>query len=120
MFNLDKVLIIVAGMPGTGKTIFANYLSDKLQKTLICKDKLKEVVWDKLHYDTAERHHGLVSNGRFNHFEFFKKTELCRNFKYGDSIITVDTTDFSKVSYGDIVRKLNLPIWVWEKNIKYL
>lgn len=51
---MDKVLIIVAGMPGTGKTKFANYLSDKLQKTLICKDKLKEIVWDKLHYDTAE------------------------------------------------------------------
>lgn len=180
--NLDKVLIIIAGMPGTGKTTFANYLSDKLQKTLICKDKLKEIVWDKLHYDssqsqkygglaydlsfhfcemlmkskqtiifesnfgntcphilktmintygykvitvlfdgdvkvihkrfverdvTEERHPGLVANGRFNDFEFFKKsTEPCRNFKYGDIIITVDTTDFSKVSYDDIVTKI--------------
>lgn len=33
---------------------------------------------------TEERHPGLVANGRFNDFEFFKKsTEPCRNFKIG-------------------------------------
>jgi adenylate kinase family enzyme len=31
VLNLYKVLIIIAGMPGAGKTRFANYLSDKLQ-----------------------------------------------------------------------------------------
>ena len=56
---------------------------------------------------TEERHSGLVSNGRFNDFEFFKKvTQPCRYFDYGDCIITVDTTDFSKVSYDDIVAKI--------------
>lgn len=179
---MDKVLILVAGMPGTGKTRFANYLSDKLQKSLICKDKLKEIIWDKLHYDasetqkygglaydlsfhfcemlmkskqtiifesnfsstcpdillmmvnkygykvitilfdgdvevihkrfverdkTEERHPGLVSNGCFHDFDFFKKaTHPCRDFNYGDCIITVDTTDFSKVSYDNIIVKI--------------
>ena len=56
---------------------------------------------------TEERHPGLISNGRFNDFEFFKKaTQPCRDFAYGDCIITVDTTDFSKVSYDDIVSKI--------------
>jgi predicted kinase len=179
---LDKVLIIIAGMPGTGKTRFANYLAGKLQKALICKDKFKEIIWDKLHYDTSEtqkygglaydlsfhfcemlmkskqtiifesnfgntcpdklktmvdtygykvitilfdgdvevvhkrfverdltdeRHPGLVSKGRYNDFEFFKKaTQPCRDFNYGDCIITVDTTDFSKVSYDEIVTQI--------------
>ena len=179
---MDKVLIIIAGMPGSGKTRFANYLSDKLQIALICKDKLKEIVWEKLHYDasetqkygglaydlsfhfcemlmksnqtiifesnfgntcpdilkamvnkyrykvitilfdgdvevihkrfverdiTEERHSGLVSNGRFNDFEIFKKaTQPCRDFDYGYFKITVDTTDFSKVSYDDIIAKI--------------
>lgn len=182
VLNLDKVLIIIAGMPGAGKTRFANYLSDKLQISLICKDKLKEIIWEKMYYDasetqkygslaydlsfhfcemlmkskrtiivesnfgnicpdilvkminkygykvitilfdgdvevihkrfverdiTEERHPGLIVNGRFNDFEFFKKaTQPCRDFDYGDCIITVDTTDFSKVSYDDIVAKI--------------
>ncbi|MFL0269332.1 hypothetical protein [Candidatus Clostridium radicumherbarum] len=97
---MDKVLIIIAGMPGTGKTRFANYLSHKLQKSLICKDKLKEIIWDKLHYDAWETQ-------KYGGFEFFKKvTQLCRDFDYGDCIITVDTTDFSKVSYNDIFAKI--------------
>lgn len=179
---MDKVLIIIAGMPGAGKTRFANYLSDKLQISLICKDKLKEIIWNKMHYDasetqkygslaydlsfhfcetlmkskqtiifesnfgnicpdilvtmvnkygykvitilfdgdvevihkrfverdiTEERHPGLVSNGCYNDFEFFKRaTQPCRDFDYGDRIITVNTTDFSKVSYEDIVAKI--------------
>lgn len=51
---MEKVMIIITGMPGTGKTKLANYVSDTLQIPLICKDKLKEIVWDKLNYDTAE------------------------------------------------------------------
>ena len=43
---LNKTLIIIAGMPATGKTTFANYLSDKMQVPLVCKDKLKEIIWD--------------------------------------------------------------------------
>lgn len=182
---LNKTLIIIAGMPATGKITFANYLSDKMGIPLICKDKLKEIIWDKIHYDTniptesqkygglaydlsfhfceilmktnqtfiiesnftnpcpdilsskvskykyrvitvlldgdvkvihrrflardttIERHQGLVSNNYFNDFEFFKKaTKPCRDFAYGDIRITVDTTDFSKVLYDDIVAKI--------------
>jgi deoxyadenosine/deoxycytidine kinase len=183
--DLDKTLIIIAGMPGTGKTTFANFLSDKLQIPLVCKDKLKEIIWDKVHYDTnirteaqkyaglaydisfhfcemlmksnqtfifesnfgrecpepiklnvnqykyrvitvlfdgeveaihkrflarditEERHPGLVSNNYFSDFEYFKKsTQACREFNYGDVRITVDSTDFSKVSYDDILMKI--------------
>lgn len=42
-------------MPATGKTTFANYLSDKMGIPLVCKDKLKEIIWDKIHYDTNIR-----------------------------------------------------------------
>lgn len=172
-------------MPATGKTTFANYLSDRIQVPLVCKDKLKEIIWDKIHYDTsirtesqkygglaydlsfhfcemlmkanqtiilesnftnpfpdilnlqvnkykykvitvlfdgdvevihrrflardntAERHQGLVSNNYFSDFELFKKaTKPCRDFDYGDIRIIVDSTDFSKVSYDDIITKI--------------
>lgn len=180
-----KTLIIIAGMPATGKTTFANYLSDKMKVPLVSKDWLKEIIWDKIHFDTniraesqkygglafdltfhicemlmktnqifiiesnftkpcpnilnsivnkykykvitvlfdgdvevihqrflardvtEERHQGLVSNNYFSDFELFKKaTKPSRDFDYGDIRIIVDSTDFSKVSYDDIVVKI--------------
>lgn len=182
---LEKNLILIAGMPGTGKTRFANYLSEKLKITLICKDKLKEIIWDNVHYDTNiransqkygiiaydlsfhfcemlmrtnqpvifesnfinpcpdildsivkkygyrvitllfdgdikiihkrflerdatnERHPGLVSNNYFSNFEMFmNSTKPCRDFNYGDIMINVDTTDFSKLSYDDLIERI--------------
>lgn len=185
MNYLNKTLILIAGMPAAGKTTFAKYLSHKMQLPLICKDKLKEIIWDKIHYDTnirtesqkygglaydlsfhfcevlmktnqtfilesnftnpcpdilkskinkyryrvitvlfdgnvhvihqrilarditKERHQGLVSKNYFSDFEFFKKAvKPCRDFDYGDMQIIVDSTDFSKVSYDDIIAKI--------------
>ena len=182
---MQKVLILIAGMPGAGKTRFADYLSEKLGIALICKDRVKEIIWDKVHYDTnarteskiyarlaydlsfhfcemlmrtnqtfifesnfvnpvgdnfhpmvekygykvinvlfdgdvevihkrfmerdvtSERHLGLASNGSFNDLEVFKNAaQACRNFKYGDVLITVDATDFSKVSYENLVDEI--------------
>lgn len=195
---MEKVLILIAGMPGVGKTRFANYLSEKLQIALICKDKLKEIIWDKVHYDTSirteskiyaglaydlsfyfcemlmgtsqpvifesnftklggdifqpmvqkygykvinvlfdgdsqvihkrfverdktsERHPGLVSNGFFDDFEVFEKAaQACGDFKYGDVIINVDATDFSKISYDDLVEKVLSYKKLFTKQNKY-
>ena len=183
--DLEKVLILIAGMPGVGKTRFANYLSEKLQIALISKDKLKEIIWDKVHFDprirtesrfyaglaydlsfyfcemlmgtsqpvifesnfnklsgdkfqpmvqkygykvinvlfegdpeairkrfverekSGERHPGLVMYGSFDDIEKFKEAaQIHGNFKYGDVIINVDATDFSKISYDDLVEKI--------------
>lgn len=182
---LVRTLILIAGMPAAGKTTFANYLSDKLQIPLVCKDRLKEIIWDKVQYDTniraesqkygglaydlsfhfcemlmktqqtfifesnfinpcpevlrtnvdkykyrvitvlfdgevevihkrflarditQERHPGLVSNNYFSDFEYFKKaTKPCRDFDYGDKRVIVDSTDFSKVSYDDVIARI--------------
>lgn len=182
---MEKVLILIAGMPGVGKTSFANYLSEKLQIALICKDKHKEIIWDRVHYDTikrdeskiysmlaydlsfyfcetlmrtgqpiifesnfvklcgenlqpmvqkygykvitvlfdgdsevihkrfverditSERHPGLCSNGFFDDFEVFKKAaQACGSFKYGDVVVNVDATNFSQVSYDDLVERI--------------
>lgn len=179
---MEKVLILIAGMPGVGKTRFAEYLSGNLGVALICKDKVKEIIWDKIQYDTntrteskiyarlaydlsfhfcemlmranqtfifesnfvhpagdnfhqmvekygykvinvlfdgdvevihkrfvdrdvtSERHPGLASNGFFNDLEVFRNAaQACSNFKYGDVLITVDATDFSKVSYENLI-----------------
>lgn len=182
---MEKLMIIIAGMPASGKTTFANYLSATLHIPLVCKDRLKEILWDRIHYDgtlreesqkyggaaydlsfhfceelmkcgvplifesnlgancpptleklveqygykvitvlfdgdvnvihqrfvqrdrTEERHPGLVSGMRFDSAdEFAKQTAACRGFSYWDHVIRVDTTDFEKVSYDEIVREI--------------
>ena len=52
---MNQVLILIAGMPASGKTTFANYLSEELHIPLVCKDKLKEIMWDRLQYDATTR-----------------------------------------------------------------
>lgn len=54
-YKFEKVMILVAGMPASGKTTFAEWLSNKVQLPLVCKDKYKEIIWDKIHYDTTVR-----------------------------------------------------------------
>jgi len=183
---MEKMLILVSGMPGVGKTTFANYLSEKCQLALISKDKLKEIIWDRIEYDptetqvyggvaydlsfhfcemlmkmgqsvilesnfvdlswkmlqplvssynyqvvnvlfdgdpevvhrrvlerdeTSERHSGLILKGYFDDFDVFKRhVQACRDFKYGDVLIHVDTTDFAKVCYDDLIEAIKLKI----------
>ena len=52
---MDHVLIIIAGMPAAGKTTFAKYLSEELRIPLVCKDRVKEILFDELHYDAKTK-----------------------------------------------------------------
>ncbi len=56
---------------------------------------------------SSERHEGLVSNGTFDDFEYFKKVAIeSREFKINDDEILVDTTDFAKVDFAGIIKKI--------------
>ncbi len=41
-------LIVVAGAPATGKTVIARRVAKALQLPLVCKDDLKELLFDDL------------------------------------------------------------------------
>lgn len=181
---MERTLIIVAGMPASGKTTFADYLSQTLRLPLVCKDRIKETLWERTHYDGSireeaqkyggmaydlsfhfcqclmqtgmplifesnlgaacppdlarlverygyrvitvlfdgdmetvhrrflereqtTRHPGLVSGSRFADLETFTRAMApCREFSYGDRVLRVDTTDFDRVSYADIVKQI--------------
>ncbi len=44
------LLIIITGLPGTGKTSLGKKISAKFQLPLICKDDIKEILFDSLGY----------------------------------------------------------------------
>ena len=64
-------VIIVAGIPASGKTTYAKYIAEKLQVPLIGKDAIKEKIYDVIHYDTAQREnsqlYGAASYAVFFH-----------------------------------------------------
>ncbi len=54
-----------------------------------------------------ERHKGLLVNGEFDKFEkFYEVQERANEFKIDENDIIVDTTDFSKVDYREILKKI--------------
>lgn len=44
-------LIIISGLPGTGKTTLSKNISDKLNLPLVSADAIKEVMWDTMGHE---------------------------------------------------------------------
>lgn len=183
---MKKLLIVIAGIPATGKTTYGNKISKELNVPIFSKDKFKEVIFDsisdnqlgyeqkrkvgitsysvlytaceevmktgspciiesnftndsaikikalleKYQYEsivikfdadmkvlhqrflerekTSERHPGLIANGTFDNFEKFEEvSNKAKNFKLnGSKEILVDTTDFSKVEFEEIIKEI--------------
>ena len=158
-------MIIVSGMPATGKTRFAEWLSNEIsvpllsldeiweksgiteipvaQYWILCEDKMKssspliiEFGFDekikptigdlvnKYNYQTINVHFDTsfeVAHRRFNDRrlydmggskpqiileQYISFAEHDKNFCFGNNIIYVDTTDFSTVSYKDIIKQI--------------
>lgn len=51
---MNPALIIITGHPGTGKTTLAHRLSDELKLPVVCKDEVKEILFDRLGWDDKE------------------------------------------------------------------
>ena len=56
---------------------------------------------------SSERHMGLVSNGVFDDFKNFEQAAMnSKEFKINNNEILVDTTDFSKVDFDEIIENI--------------
>ena len=49
-----RCCILVAGMPASGKTTFAEYASKELSLPLVSKDKIKEILYDTVGFASRE------------------------------------------------------------------
>jgi len=162
---VKNIFIIVSGMPATGKTRFAEWLSQEIAVPLLsldeiweksgddtipfaeywtlCGEKMKssspliiefgfddkvtptiERLVEKYKYQTINIHFDTsfeIGHRRFNDrrlydmgglkpqisFEqYIKISENDKPFRFGEYIILVETTDFTAVSYEDIVRQI--------------
>lgn len=64
-------IILVAGIPASGKTTYARHISEKLNIPFIGRDAVKEKLYDVLKYDTSKREnsqlYGMASYSVFCH-----------------------------------------------------
>jgi hypothetical protein len=159
---MKSILIIVSGMPATGKTRFSEWLSQELAVPLLslddvwekggtvdipfaqywslCEDTMKssspliiefgfddkikpkiEGLVEKYKYQTINVHFDTsfeIAHRRFNNRRLYEMggakpqislgqyieiAEHDKEFRFGERIIFVDTTDFSTILYADIV-----------------
>ncbi|MBE5961396.1 MAG: hypothetical protein E7256_08420 [Lachnospiraceae bacterium] len=61
---MGRYLILIAGMPATGKATFAEYLSKKIGVPRACKDQVKEILFDQVGFRSSveKRKLGIASN----------------------------------------------------------
>ena len=64
-------VILIAGIPASGKTTYARHISEKLNIPFVGKDAIKEKLYDVLKYDTSRREnsklYGAASYSVFFH-----------------------------------------------------
>lgn len=116
---MNRYLILVAGIPASGKTRFATELSARLQLPLICKDQIKTVLWEKLHSpaDAIEekRRFGVVAYDVAYYFaEELMKAGNCfvfeSNFTPASAEILIPLME--KYGYGGVTVLFDAPMEV--------
>ena len=64
-------VIIIAGIPASGKTTYARHIAEEMHIPFIGKDAIKEKLYDVLRFDTSKREnsqlYGMASYGVFFH-----------------------------------------------------
>lgn len=83
---MTKLLIIIAGMPASGKTTFAKHLSNTLRLPLVCKDRLKEIIWERVKYDgtiqeESQKYGGVAYDLSFHFCEELMKSDAAFVFE---------------------------------------
>lgn len=79
---MKSTLIIVTGLPGTGKTSLAQFLSEELNLPFVSKDRVKELLFDSLGWNDREWSK-KVGHATYGILDYFVEEEL----KVGHSLI---------------------------------
>jgi len=70
----NSYIILIAGIPASGKTTYARHIAEKLRVPFIGKDNIKEKLHDVLHFDTS-KHENSKLYGTASYSVFFHIAE---------------------------------------------
>lgn len=111
---MKKFLIVIGGIPASGKTTYGNEISRKLKVPIFSKDKFKEVIYDSIDHSKLEyeqkRKLGVTSysvlyavceemmkigctfiiESNFTHDSSIKINELLKKYHYKSIVIRFD------------------------------
>ena len=79
-----KILILISGFPGTGKTYLSNILINKIKNlNYISPDDLKEEIYDKYGFNNNDEKEKLILQMWEQYFELMEiNMKNKKNFKY--------------------------------------
>lgn len=104
----NPTLIIVSGLPGTGKTTLSKKISDKFGLPLIGMDAIKEVMWDNMGHEFDFEFSDKVGKTAFELVFHFIEASLSK----GVSLVT--EAHFSPIlnneRFNDLKEKYNVEI----------
>lgn len=81
---MKKVIILLAGYPGTGKTYLCNKILEKeVDFKFISQDEVKENLFDEIGFNNIEEKEELIERSRNEFYD-----ELDKNMAIGNSIIS--------------------------------
>jgi adenylate kinase family enzyme len=102
---MKNTMILITGMPGTGKSTFAKYLSEKLHIPLVCYDNIKGKEWDLIEDKSKE---GLLASsyGKYSYgFLWFFSEEIMKS--HSPLIIDYIFHPMQKSMLSSLINKYN-------------
>lgn len=99
-----NLLIIITGLPGTGKTTLAKKLAKKFNLPLLCRDEIKEMLFDNLGWKDREWSK-KIGKSSYAIFYFFIKFLLKINASF--IIETNFDPKFANIKFNELTKKYN-------------
>ena len=79
VFKMKNVMVIVSGMPATGKTSFASWLSSNLCAPMVCYDHIKERTLKTMYASCKDPEQYVLFNNVMFDFFWFNVEEIMKS-----------------------------------------
>jgi predicted kinase len=76
---MNSNLIIISGLPGTGKTTLAKKISDKFNFPMISVDEIKEVMWNTMGHEFDFEFSDKIGRTSFELVFYYTEASLSKN-----------------------------------------
>ena len=110
---MKPYVIIIAGIPASGKTTYARHIAEQRHIPFIGKDAIKEKLYDVLRFDTSKRENSQLY-GMASYVVFFHIAECLMKADISFAMRLCGTPPFrslrrTEILYGSLLCRRRMP-----------